>query len=94
MLTAGLVVPAGAADKTCIGHVLHDTVAGGTADVATKYASGMHYAIASAAINNGAAVTSAANGEIVSGTAAADVDQAIALSAASGAGAIIRICYV
>jgi hypothetical protein len=88
-LASGLVVPAGASDTDCIGHVLQDTVAGGTADIAIKHASGMHYAIASAAINNGALVGAAANGQIVSGGTLA-----VALGGATGAGSIIRITYL
>jgi hypothetical protein len=43
-LASGLVVPAGAADLDVIGHVLQDTPVGGTADIATRLASGEHYA--------------------------------------------------
>jgi hypothetical protein len=93
-LAAGLVVAAGASDKDCLGHVLQDTVAGGTADIAIKFASGMHYAIASAAINNGDAVTGAAGGKIVAGAAGVGGDVAVALSGATGDGSIIRIIYV
>jgi hypothetical protein len=88
-LASGLVVPAGASDADVIGHVLQDTLAGDTADIALKYANGMHYAIASAAINNGALVGGAANGRIVSGGT-----EAVALGGATGAGSIIRITYV
>jgi hypothetical protein len=88
-LASGLVVPAGATDTDVIGHVLQDTVAGGTADIALKYANGMHYAIAAGAINNGALVGGAANGGIATGGTAA-----VALGGATGAGSIIRICYV
>lgn len=93
-LAVGLVVPAVATDKDCIGHVLQDTVAGGTADVAIKYASGMHYAIASAAINNGDLVAAAAGGKIQAAAAGVGGDVAVALSGASGDGSIIRIVYV
>jgi hypothetical protein len=55
-LASGLVVVAGASDVDVLGHVLQDTLAGGTADVALKFGSGMHYAIASAAIANGALI--------------------------------------
>lgn len=89
-LAAGLVVPAALLDAAeVIGHVLQDTVAGGTADIATKFASGMHYAIASGVINNGALVGGANGGKIASGGT-----EAVALSAASGDNSIIRIVYV
>jgi hypothetical protein len=89
-LVAGLVVPASAANAALvIGHVLQDTVAGGTADIATKFASGMHYAIASAAIDNGDSVGGADDGKIVTGGT-----EAVALSGATGDGSIIRIVYV
>lgn len=93
-LAAGLVVPAAAADKDCLGHVLQDTVAGGTADIATKFASGMHYAIANTAVNNGDLVTSDAAGTIKAAAAGVGGDVAVALSGATGAGSIIRIVYV
>jgi hypothetical protein len=86
-LTAGLVVPAGA-DDIFIGHVLQDTLAGGTADVAYKFGSAFHYAIASGAIANGAQISGAANGTIQTGGI-----EGYALSAASGAGSIIRVIY-
>jgi hypothetical protein len=93
-LAAGLVVPAGAADKDCLGHVLQDTLAGDTADIAIKHASGMHYAIASGAINNGDLVAAAAAGKIQAAAAGVGGDVAVALSAATGDGSIIRIIYV
>lgn len=93
-LTAGLVVPAAAADNDCIGHVLQDTVAGGTADIAIKFASGMHYAIASEAIDNGEVVCAANGGKIQDGAAGVGGDVAVALGAATGDGSIIRIIYV
>lgn len=85
-LVAGLVVPA--IDANFIGHVLQDTVAGATADIAIKYASGFHYAIASGAINNGAGIGGAAAGKIVTGGT-----EGFALSGASGDGSIIRVIY-
>jgi hypothetical protein len=86
-LVAGLVVPAGA-DDIFIGHVLQDTVAGGTADVAYKFACAFHYAIASGAINNGAGIGGAANGKIATGGT-----EGYALSGATGDGSIIRVVY-
>jgi hypothetical protein len=88
-LASGLVVPAGATDTDVIGHVLQDTLAGATADIALKFASGMHYAIASGAIANGALVGGAANGCVATGGT-----EAVALAAAVGAGSVIRITYV
>lgn len=86
-LVAGLVVAA--TDANFIGHVLQDTVAGGTADVALKHGYGFHYAIASAAIANGAGIGGTAAGKIVTGGT-----EGFALSGASADGSIIRVIYV
>ena len=86
-LVAGLVVAAGA-DAVFIGHVLQDTVAGGTADVCYKFGAAFHYAIAAGAIANGAGIGGAAAGTIATGGT-----EGVALSAASGAGSIIRVIY-
>ncbi len=88
-LAAGLVVAAAAIETDVIGHVLHDTRAGDTADIALKHACGMHYAIAAGAINNGAMVGGAADGRIATGGT-----EAVALGGATAAGSIIRITYV
>jgi hypothetical protein len=86
-LTSGLLVAAGA-DSIFIGHVLQDVAAGGTADVAYKWGSAFHYAIASGAIANGAGIGGAASGKIATGGT-----EGVALSAASGDGSIIRVIY-
>jgi hypothetical protein len=87
-LGSGLLVVAGASDTDCIGHVLQDTLAGGTGDVALKFGSGEHYAIASAAIANGALIGPAASGKIATGGTAG-----VALSAATANNDIIRVIY-
>lgn len=87
-LASGLLVVAGASDVDVLGHVLQDTLAGGTADVALKFGSGMHYAIASAAISNGALIGKAALGKIATGGT-----EGVALSAATADGDIIRVIY-
>lgn len=86
-LTAGLVVAAGA-DDIFIGHVLQDTPASGVADVAYKWGSAFHYAIAVGAIAAGAGIGGAAAGTIATGGT-----EGYALTAASGAGSIIRVIY-
>lgn len=86
-LTSGLVVVAGA-DDIFIGHVLQDVVANGVADVAYKFGSAFHYAIAAGAISNGAGIGGAATGTVATGGT-----EGYALSAATGAGSIIRVIY-
>lgn len=85
-LVSGLLVVA--TDGTFIGHTLQDAPASGVADVATKHGYGFHYAIASAAIANGAAIQGTTDGEIATGGS-----EGVALSAASGDGSIIRVIY-
>ncbi|MCC6739185.1 MAG: hypothetical protein IT452_09070 [Planctomycetia bacterium] len=87
--SAVVAQPADAADAS-IGSVLQDTAAGGIADI-LRTSAGSHYAIAAGEIAAGAEVEAADGGRVA--TKAQGAAKGVALQAASGAGAIIRVVY-
>ena len=85
--TAGEVTTAGAGDAV-LGVALNDAAAGADVEVQPY---GIASVVASAAIDAGAKIKSAASGKAVTASTATDVVYAIALEAAAAAGNVIKV---